>query len=111
MSVSKTHDHIQIKIKMLNPNQEPPGSFTAPNEALKDTDVLCTFKIKIENQNLVVLKTSDHIQIKIKMPNPSQKPPASSKTQKEAFKDIYVLCTFKIKIENPDLDHGCMKDQ
>ena len=52
MDVSKTSDHIQIKIKMQNPSQEPPASSKAPNEDLKDMDVLCTFKIKIESQNL-----------------------------------------------------------
>ena len=52
MGMPKTSDHIQIKIKMPNPNQEPPASSKAPNQDLKDTDVLCTFKIKIENHNL-----------------------------------------------------------
>ena len=52
MGVSKTIDNNQIKIKMQNPRQEPPVSFKAPNEDLKDMDVLCTFKIKIERQNL-----------------------------------------------------------
>ena len=60
MSVSKTSDYIQIKIKM----------------------------------------TSDHIQIKIKMPNPSQEPPASSKAPNQDLKYMYVLCTFEIKIES-----------
>ena len=50
-SVSKTSDYIQIKIKMPNPSQEPPASSKAPNEDLKDIDVLCTFKIEIESQN------------------------------------------------------------
>ena len=76
MGISKTSDHIQIKIKMPNPSQEPPTSSKAPNEDLKDVDVLCTFKIKIESQ-----------------------------------KDMVVLCIFQIKIENPNLDHGCVKDQ
>merc|ERR1711954_413539 len=49
-NVSKTSDHIQIKIKMPNPNQEPPASSTAPNEDLKDMDDLCTFKIKLETK-------------------------------------------------------------
>ena len=44
------------------------------------------------------LKTSDHIQIKIKMPDPSQEPPAPSKLPNEDVKDMDVLCTFKIKI-------------
>ena len=50
--VSKTSDHVQIKIKMPNPSQEPPAFSKAQNEDLKDIDVLCTFKIKIETQNL-----------------------------------------------------------
>ena len=52
MGVPKTTDHIQINIRMPNPSQEPPASSKAPNEDLKDMDVLCTFKIKIESQNL-----------------------------------------------------------
>ena len=48
MSISKTSDLIQIKFMMSNPSQEPPASFKAPNEDLKDMDVLCTFKFKIE---------------------------------------------------------------
>ena len=52
MVVLKTNDHIKIKIKIPNPSQEPPVSSKAPNQDLKDMDVLCTFKIKIESQNL-----------------------------------------------------------
>ena len=37
---------------MPKPSQEPPASSKAPNQDLKDTDVLCTFKIKIESQNV-----------------------------------------------------------
>ena len=48
MGVSKTSDHIKIKIKMPNPSQEPPASSKAPNEDLKDINILCTFKIKRE---------------------------------------------------------------
>ena len=48
MGISKTSGHIQIKIKMPNPSQEPPASSKAPDKDLKDMDVLCTFKIKIE---------------------------------------------------------------
>ena len=51
MGISKTNNHIQIMIKMLNHSQEPPASSKAPNEDLKDMHVLCTFKIKIESQN------------------------------------------------------------
>ena len=66
MGVAKTSDHIQIKIKMPNPSQEPPASSKDPNEDLKDMDVLCTFKIKIESQN------SDYRRIKDHQPYPNQ---------------------------------------
>ena len=52
MGVSKTSDHIQIKVKISNPSQELPAPIKAPNQDLKDIDVLCTFKIKIESTNL-----------------------------------------------------------
>ena len=57
------------------------------------------------------LKTCNYIKIKIKIPNPSQEPPASSKAPNEDLKDMDVLCTFKIKIESQNLDHGYIKDQ
>ena len=66
MGVPKTFDHIQIKIKMPNPSQEPPASSKAPNEDLKDMDFLCTFKIKIESQY------SEHDFIKDKWLYPKQ---------------------------------------
>ena len=93
---------MQINIKMPNPSWEPPASSKAPNEDLEDMDVLCTFKIKIESQSLSigVLNNRGHIQINIKMTNPSQEPPASSKAPNEDLKDMDVLCTFKIKIES-----------
>ena len=82
IGVSKTSDHILIKIKMPKPSQEPPASSKAPGEDLKDMVVLCTFKIKRERDQIWYKgfsKTSDNIQIKIKMLNPSQESPASSK--------------------------------
>merc|ERR1712081_57530 len=51
MGVSKTNDHIKINIKMPYPNQEPTASSKAPNNDLKDMDVLCTFKMKRESHN------------------------------------------------------------
>ena len=53
MSVSKTIDYIQIKIKMSKSSQEPPESYKASNQDLKDMDVICTLKPKIKSQNLV----------------------------------------------------------
>ena len=71
MDVSKTIDHIQFKIKIPNPCQEPPASSKAPNEDTKNIDILCTFKIKIERQNL---EHGNYIQIQIKIQNPNQEP-------------------------------------
>ena len=48
---------------------------------------------------MVILKASDHIYIKINMPNPSQEPPVSSKGPNEDLKDMDIHFTFKIKIE------------
>ena len=75
--------------------------------------VLCTFKLKIESQNL------DHEYIKDQWPyhsqdqdaNPSQEAPVSSKVQNEDLKDMDGLCTFKIKTESQNLDYGIIKDQ
>ena len=105
--VSNTSDHIQINIRMQNPSQKPPASSKAPNQALNVMDVICTFKIKIESQNLAygVPKTSDHIQINIRMQNPSQEPPASSKTPNQDIKDMYVFCACIIKTESGNLEH------
>ena len=94
--VSKTSHHIQIKIKIPNLSQEPPASSEAPNQDLKDMELLRTLKI----WNMDVSKTGDHIQVKIKIPNLSQEPLASSKAQNKEFEDMDVLCTFKIKIES-----------
>ena len=51
MGISKISDHIQIKIKMPIPSQEPPASSKDANQDIKDMDVLCILKIKIESQN------------------------------------------------------------
>ena len=57
-----------------------------------------------------VSKTSYHIKIRIKMPNLSQEPPASSKAHNQDLKDIDVPNTFKIKIESQNLEKGGTKD-
>ena len=66
MCEPRTSDHIQINICMQNPNQEPPASSKAPNEYLKDMDVLCTFKIKMGSKNF------NHGYTKDKWPYPNQ---------------------------------------
>ena len=58
-----------------------------------------------------VLKTSDHIQIKIKMPTPSQETQASAEALNQDFKDMNVHSTFKIKMESQSSEHGCSKDK
>ena len=60
MGKSKNSDHIQIKTKMANPTQEPRTSSKAPNGDLKDMGALCTFKIKLESQNLDHWYIRDH---------------------------------------------------
>ena len=57
MGVLNTIDHIKIKIKMLNPNHEPPASSKVPYKNLKNIDVICTIKIKI----MGILKTNENI--------------------------------------------------
>ena len=59
MGVPKARDHKQINIQIPDPSQAPPASSEAPNQDLKDMDVLCTFKIKIESQNLEYVCTKD----------------------------------------------------
>ena len=47
MDVPNTTDHIQIKVKMPNPSQEPPVFSKAQNQDLKDIDDISTLKINI----------------------------------------------------------------
>ena len=49
-------------------------------------------------------ETNDYIQIKIKIPNPKKETPASSKAPNQDFKDMVVLCIFKIKVESQNLE-------
>ena len=111
MAVLKTIDHIQIKIKVPNPSHEPTASSKASDKDIED--VIYTFKIKRERAkiwNLVVLKTSDHIQIKVKMLSPSQEPPAPTKTLNQDLKDMDDLCTFKIILDSQNSEHWFIKD-
>ena len=95
MSVSETRNHIQIMIKMPNPSQEPPASSKDPNEELKDMDVLCTFKIKMESQNLDHGCISDHIYIYIQSGASS-----SLQSPKSGLKGH--VCS--LHLQNPDRD-------
>ena len=59
---------------------------------------------------MVELKTSDHIQNKIKMQTPVE-PPASFKAPIKDLKDMDDLCTLKIKKESQNWENMCTKDQ
>ena len=68
-------------------------------------------RLRAKILNMGISKTGDPFQIKIKVPNPSQIPTASSKALNEDLKDMDVLCTLKIKLYSQNSDHGCGKDQ
>ena len=164
---SQNSDYGCIKDQWTYPNQDQDvkvrnlNAFSkSPNKDIKELDVLCTFKIKIESQNSDhgsvkdqwlypnqyqdakplpetssiiqgpksrlkgrgyffapsklrcrakifsrgLPKTSEHIQINIKMPNPSQKHPASAKAWNQDLKNMVVLCTFKDQWTYPNQD-------
>ena len=61
--------------------------------------------------NIGITKTIDHIQMKAQMPNPNQEPPDPTKARNQNFKDMDVLCTFKIETESQHLESRCIKDQ
>ena len=104
MDVSKTCDHIKIKIKMPNPSQEPPASSKAPNEDLKYIEVLCTFKINIESNNFDLGCINHHIKIMNKLPNTIQEYSASSKAPiKTFFRDILNLSQTLLSLVNLSL--------
>ena len=86
MGISKTSDHIQIKIKMPNPSQEP-AAFSkgedakykqwissilqSQNKDLGGMEVFCIFKImKAKIWNKGSSSTSDQIMIKKLTPKP-----------------------------------------
>ena len=66
MSVSKTSDHVQSKIKMLNPSQDPPVFSKVQIQDFNDMDVLCIIKTKKDSQNFEVACT------KTQWPYPNQ---------------------------------------
>ena len=102
MDEPKTSEHVQINIRMQTPCQEHPSSSKAPNHDLKDMDVLCTLKIKMESQKLehgcITYQRQYPIQDQEAKPQ-SQDPPASSKDANQNLKNMDVLCTLKIKME------------
>ena len=57
---------------------------------------------------LGVLKTNNYLQFKIKVQFPSQEPPGYFIAPNHDSKDMYDLCTFKIKKESKDLNQWCI---
>ena len=106
MGVSKTSQHIQIKIRMLKFIQKPPASSQAPNKDLKDIYILCTCKIKTGNQNLEHECIKDHWLY----PNQDQDVKLQSGTS-SLLQNMDVLSNFKIKRGDQNLGPGCIKDQ
>ena len=81
-----------------------------PQSGLKGHGCFCTFKIKVESQNL------DHGCIKDQWPYPNQdqdtKPQAGTfKAPNKDLNDMDILCTLEIEIESHNLDYRCIKDQ
>ena len=113
MGVSKTSDYIQITIKMPNPSQKLPASSKASNEDLKDMDVLCTFKIKIESQNSEYLWTKNQWPYQNQYQNAKPQSGTSRVLQSPNtdFEDMNVLCTSKIKIKSQNFEHTSIKYQ
>ena len=117
---SKKSKHRCINDQLPYPNQDQDTKLQSGTSSILQSPKSglrghgCTMNLQTENRtkilNMGVLKTSDHIQIKIKMPNPNQEPPASSKAPNQDLKDMDVLGTFKIKIENKTLEYWYIKD-
>ena len=98
---------------MPNPSQEPPASSKAPNEDLNDMDVLCTFKIKIESQNIEngCIKHQWKFLNQDKDPKPQSATSSILQSPNEDLEDMDVYCTFKIKVESQNSDNGYIKNQ
>ena len=56
-----------------------------------------------------VSKTNGHIQITLKKQKTSQEPSTSSRALNQNIQDMDVHCTFKIKIESQNSNHGCIR--
>ena len=113
MCVPKTSDNIQINIRMPNPSQEPPASSKAPNQDLKDMDVLCTFKIKIESQNFEYGCTKDQWPYpnQYQDANPQSRTSSILKSQKSGLKGHGWFLQLQNQDANQNSEHGHIKDQ
>ena len=112
---SKNLDHQCIKDKWTYPNQgqdaKPKAGSSNILQRPKSGHKGHGCSLHLQNQDWEPKFGIQVYQIKIKMPNPCQKPPVSSKAPFEDLKDMDVFYTFKIKIESQNLDHMCIKYQ
>ena len=118
---SQNSDHGCIKDQGPYPNQDQDAIPQSGTSSILQSHKSgleghgCSFapsksRLMAKNQDLGIWKSSHPIQIKIKMPNPTQEPPTSSKGSNQDL-NMDVLCTFKFNIESQNSDHGCIKDQ
>ena len=104
---------------LAEPSQTHPAEPTRPNPPRRhhifwaELSRYLSWKLaeEIENFRTSVTDHNDPLLIMINIPNPSQEPPATSKSPSEDIKDIDVLCTFKIKIEGKNLENGRIRDK
>ena len=114
MGVSKTSNHIQIKIKWPNSSQEPPATTKAPNQDIKDMGVLCTFKVKIESQYLEYRCSKDLLpypneELDAKPQSGTYSPHQSPKSELQGHG-----CSLHLQGQDrgsKNSEHGCTKDQ
>ena len=108
MGLLKTNDHIHVKIKMPDPILESPKS------GFKGHWCSCTFKTRIDpklgtwvyQRPITIFISRSRYQTPVKN---IQHPALRALNQD--FKDMNVLCTFKITMESQNSEHGCIKDQ
>ena len=112
-SVSKTRDHIQVKFQMPNPSKEPTAASKSPNKYLKDIDVPCAFKIKIEIQNLEnrVIKDQWRYWYKNLDVKPQLGTSSILQSPKSGHKGQGCFLHLQIKMQSQSLEYGSIKDQ
>ena len=111
--LSEHSDPLCIMIKNPSPTQKHPASPKAPNQDLKDMDVLCTFKIKIESQNLAYGCIKDHWPYSSQDQDAKPQSGTSSILQspKSGLKGHGCSLHLQNKKESKNSEYGCTKDQ
>ena len=100
LTISKTRSRCQTLVRNLQHHPRP--QIRTLRTWMFFVSSKSRWKARILNGS--ISNTSDYIQIKIKIPNPNQEHPASSKSPNEYLKDMEVLCTIKIKRREPKFE-------